>query len=99
MTKLPTMEISIRLLFSPCESGLQYQVTSQCSTKINDGEEIKGKSGPLRDFLSVDAVKSCAQSNIDIWIKGNTHSVYCCDVSNGLRMFNTVLRRAKRGEQ
>lgn len=99
MSKLPTMEIIIKLRFSPCESGLQYQLTSSCSTKINDGEEIKGKSGPLRDFLPVDDVKSCAKSNIDIWIKGNTHHVYCCDVSNGLRVFNTVLRRVMRGEQ
>ena len=95
----PTMEITIKLLFTACGSGVQYQVTSSCYTKVNNGEEIKGKSGPLRDFMHTDDVKSCAKSNIDIWIRGNMHHVYCCDVSNGLRIFNTVLRRVMRGEQ
>lgn len=99
MSNLPTMEITIKLLFTPCESGLQYQLTSTCATKVNDGEEIRGRSGPLREFLPVDDVKTCAQSNIDVWLRGTQTHVYCCDVSNGLRMFNTVLRRVMRGEQ
>ena len=99
MNDYPTMEITIKLLFTPCESGLQYQITSSCFTRVNNGEEIRGKSGPMRDFMHADDVKSCAQSNIDIWLKGKTHHVVCCDVSNGLRIFNTVLRRAARGER
>ena len=99
MSDYPTMEITIKLLFTPCASGVQYQVTSSCFTKVNNGEEIKGKSGPIRDFMHADDVKSCAKTNIDIWIKGNTHHLYCCDVSSGLRVFNSVLRRVARGER
>ena len=99
MSNLPTMEISIKLLFTPCASGVQYQITSSCYTKVNDGEEIKGKSGPIRDFMHADDVKSCVKSDIDMWIRGNTHHLYCCDVSNGLRVFNTMLRRVTRGER
>ena len=54
MSDYPTMEITIKLEFTPCESGLQYQITSSCFTRVNNGEEIRGKSGPMRDFMHAD---------------------------------------------
>lgn len=93
MSKLPTMEITIKLLFTPCNSGLLYLLTSTCSTKINDGEELPGKSGPLREFMPVGDLKTCAKSDIDITLRGSMTHIYCCNVQNGLRAFNAIIRR------
>lgn len=99
MSGKPTLEITIKIQFFPCDSGAQYQVGGECYTCINGGTLISGKFGPLRDFMPTQDVKAIPTNNIDVCLKGTRQYIFFCDVNEGLRAFNAILRRATRGDQ